>query len=409
MSKALDEARAALAAKQSELAAIFEEAGPDMDLAKVTSLSGDTATKAAEIRRRNDELAELAEKVESLEAVEKAAALTRRMGDYLAEPDTRLPQPGATTPQAPKTVGDLVVESPAFRGYKGGSSGPVAEIDVELKTLFQTTAGWPPETTRTGRLIEAATRPIQVLDLYPQTTTNQNAVVYMEETTFTNAAAETAEGGAYPEAALALTEKSSPVRKIAVFLPVTDEQFDDEQRARDYVNNRLIFMLRQRLDRQTLVGDGVAPNLAGILNVSGIQTQAKGTDPTPDAIYKAITKCRVTGRANPDAVVVHPNDWQDIRLLRTVDGIYVWGSPSEAGPARIWGLPVVVSDAITENTGLVGDFGNFTELAARRGVEVQVSNAHASYFTEGKLAIRADVRVAFIVYRPAAFCTVTGI
>ena len=33
----------------------------------------------------------------------------------------------------------------------------------------------------------------------------------------------------------------------------------------------------------------------------------------------------------------------------------------------------------------------------------------ATFFVEGKQAIRADMRVALVVYRPAAFCTVTGI
>jgi HK97 family phage major capsid protein len=110
----------------------------------------------------------------------------------------------------------------------------------------------------------------------------------------------------------------------------------------------------------------------------------------------------------PNAVVMHPMDWQDVRLLRTADGIYIWGSPSEAGPARIWGLPVAQSDGLTQNTGLVLDT-SFTELATRRGIDVQVSNSHADYFINGKQAVRADMRVALVVYRPTAICTVTGI
>lgn len=414
---ALKEAEGKLQAKQDELGKIFTEAGDDMDFSKVKSVSGDSRAIAAHVRKLNDELTDLSKEVQDLQGVQKAAERARNAPDTRTESGS---EPGSTPlgSQERKSFGQLFVESQAFKG-KSGANGPEATLDIELKTLFQTglygaTTGWDPEEIRTGKVVDFATRPIQVTDLIPQTTTSQAAVQYMEETTFTNAAAEvqestTATPGTYPEAALALTERSSIVRKIAVYLPVTDEQLEDVPQARGYIDNRLPFMIRQRLDSQILVGNGTAPNLAGILNVAGIQTQAKGTDPTPDAVYKALVKVRVTGRAMPNAVIMHPNDWQDIRLLRTADGIYIWGNPSDAGPERIWGLRVAQSDAITENTGLVGDFQNFVELAVRRGIDVQVSNSHSTFFIEGKQALRADMRAALVVYRPAAFCTVTGI
>jgi HK97 family phage major capsid protein len=408
---ALKEVRGKLEAKQGELATIFAEAGPEIDLTKVKAVKGTTHDIAAKIRELNDELTDLGKERDELVAVQKAADRTRSAADPTSdgsgEPGAEHGQPlqGQTRT---KSFGQHFVESDAYR-LKAGPIGPEVTIDVDLKTLMTTTAGWDPEETRTGRLVEFATRPLQVAELVPQTTTSQAAVQYMEETTYTNAAAEIAEGGPYPEAALAYTEQTSIVRKIGTYLPVTDEQLEDEPRMRGIIDNRLPFMVRQRLDLQILVGNGTAPNLRGILNVVGIQTQAKGADPVPDAVYKAIVKVNTIGQAMANAVVFHPNDWQDVRLLRTADGLYIWGNPSDAGPERIWGLRAVMAQAETENTGLVGDFANFSELAVRRGVDTQVSNSHSTFFVEGKQAIRADIRVALVVYRPTAFCTVTGI
>lgn len=406
---ALDEAQGKLALKRKELGDIFAEAGPEMDLTKVKAVKGTTHEIAAHIRTLNDELTDLGKQYDDLNAVQKAADRAkqspatsgREAGDGTAvkgaDPDRR------TT----KSVGDMFVESKAFTGRQG-SVGPEATLDMHLKTLLTTTAGWAPETIRNDRLVEFATRPIQVVDLIPQTQTSQSAVPYMEETTFTNAAAEIAEAGTYPESALAFEEKSSTVRKIATFIPVTDEQLEDVPRMRGIIDNRLPFMIRQRLDSQILVGNGTAPNLRGILNVANIQTQAKAADPTPDAFYKAMVKVNVTGQSSANLLVINPTDWSAIRLLRTADGIYIWGNPSDAGPERMWGLTVAQAQALTAGTGLVGDTSQL-ELAVRSGIDVQVSNSHSTYFIEGKQAVRADIRAALVVYRPAAFCTVTGL
>jgi len=219
-----------------------------------------------------------------------------------------------------------------------------------------------------------------------------------------------AEGAIKPEVSLGLTERTEPVRKIAAFLPVTEEQLADVPQARAYINNRLGFMVRQRLDSQILVGDGTAPNLAGLQDNSrtGLQTQALGGDNVPDAIYKAMTKVRVGAFSEPNVAIFHPNDWQTVRLLKTSDGIYIWGAPMDAGPERIWGIRVVQTTAQTENTAFVGDFQQ-AGLVIRSGVDLRITDSHSDWFIYNKLAVVAEMRVALCDYRPAAFCTVTGI
>ena len=403
------ELREALAAKQADLAKVFDEAGPDLDMDAVKTIDGDSHAKVEWIRQKNAELESLHDELREIETIEKAKADSDAAEKWLNEPTTRLSFGDGGEPKQ-KSVGELWTEHPSF-----GQKGVVAELpDVDVKTVMSTGAGWAPETTRSRPVVPIATQPIEILDLVPTTTTDQVAIVYMEETTFTNAAAEVAESvegtpGTYPESALALTERSDPVKKIATWIPASDEQLEDEPQARNLINNRLPFMLRQRLQTQLFLGDGLGANLEGIFDRVGVQTYALTAEPVFDAIHKGITLVRVTGRAEPDAIGMHPNDWQDLRLTRTADGIYILGNPGDAIIPRLWGLPVEVSTVWTENTGYVGDFGGYSELAIKRGIEVQVTNTHDTFFIEGKQAIRADMRAAVVVYRPAAFCTVTGI
>lgn len=410
---ALKEARDGLNAKRDELAGILREAGPTYDMSLVKSLSGDSHAKIAEVQKLNAEIDDRKKSVDGYLVIAKAAAEAQQhaeRGEKGAEPGDDERERG-TKGGARKSFGEQVLASSAIKGYKAGSGGgPMARLDVELKTLFSTGNGWDPEDTRTGRMAMYPTRPAPlVIDAFPQTTTKQSTVLYMEETVFVNNAAEVAEGGAYPEVTLKVEEKSSEVRKIPAFLPITEETFEDEDRARAYIENRLPFMLRQRIDAQLLVGNGTAPNLRGMENISGIQTQALGADPIPDAIYKAMRKIRDDGFAEPSHVFIQPVKWETVRLLRTADGVYIWGHPSMPGPTTIWGVPVVESTAVTSTKADIGDFTNHAEVAVRRGIDIQISNSHGTYFAEGVLAVRCDIRLAAIFYRPKAFASVTGL
>ncbi len=405
----LEELEGKIKHKQNELGAIFTEGtdGGALDLSKVKAISGTNAEKAAHIRKLNDELTDLSKQADPLRDV-KAAGDRHTRGDagddgHSEKGDDRGSDRGE---RQVKSLGEQFAD--AVNGRPDVKRFTQTFDAVDLKATMTTAAGWAPDVIRGPRLVNFATRPLELLDLIPTTTTNQTSIAYMEETTFTNAAAERNEGAAKAESALALTEKTSAVRSIATSLPVTDEQLEDVERIQSYIDNRLGFFIRQRLESQILVGDGIAPNLRGVNNVVGIQVQPKGADPTPDAIYKAMVLVMTTGQAVPDGVVMNPLDWQDVRLLRTADGIYIWGSPSEAGPERIWGLDVVLSQAQTQNTAVVGAWKMFSELAVKKGVTIERGFINDD-FTKDITRLRAEMRAALIFYRPTAFAQVTGV
>lgn len=438
----LKQAQEKMGVKQAELGKVFEEATvtsdsgqKQYDFNKVTCLGDQvkgSIAVAEQVKAKNTELDELGVHIETLSAAEKAA------GDHAnREKGMRgftLPGQGgggsggglpANQGQF-KSLGQLATEAKEFKAWHQNNRGGGVDLALDMlpsdflakaarfdtignKALMTTAAGFAPESLRLPGFVEAATRPLQLLDILPTGNTSQAAVTYMEETTRVHGAAEKAEGAVFAESGFAFTEKSVTVVKITDSLPVTDEQLEDVALVEGYINGRLAFGVRQRLDLQSYAGDGVAPNMRGILNTAGIQTQAKGADPTMDAFYKAMTKIRITGRAIPTHHVMHPEDWQEIRLTRTADGIYIFGSPTDAGPERLWGLPVVQNDATAAGTGLVGSFQPaWITLIERRGIDIQIGYV-GTQFGEGKRTIRADMRAVLLVSRPAAFATVTGI
>jgi HK97 family phage major capsid protein len=88
--------------------------------------------------------------------------------------------------------------------------------------------------------------------------------------------------------------------------------------------------------------------------------------------------------------------------------MYIWGNPAVAAPETIFGVPVVVTTAATENTISMGDLGQFAGLFVRRGVDISVGYT-GTQFTEGEVSIRADMRVAVAWFRAKALATVTGV
>ncbi len=401
----------AIKEKSKIIGTIFEQAGEDLDFSKVKCIEGaDTTAKLEKLHAIEAELVDLKADWEEYTAL----AASRKLADEAADFKGEIPkdQPGDTR-VSQKTIGQLIMASKAIHGDRmrvAFDIDPKGLLAPQLKADFFTTSGWAPENLRMPGYVAAPTRPIAVVDNLPIYPTTQNSVVYMLETTKTSAAAEKSEGGAAAESSLELTETSQPVQEVATFVPTSKVQLEDVAFAEAYLTNTLSFLVRQKMSYQILNGSGTPPALKGTLNIGGsLQTQAKGSDPTPDAIYKAFTLIRTVGYTEPSVLFANPSDWQDVRLLRTADGVYIFGSPSDAGPSTIWGVKVVQTAEVVENTMITGDYANFAFIAMRRGVEVEMSSGYDDYFVKGKLAVLASLRCAVVHTRTSAFATITGV
>lgn len=326
-----------------------------------------------------------------------------------------------------KTLGEQFIESDAYKNSNGKGR---FEFEFESKGFLHDMFRKATFTTTSTGLDSSrnyANRPVELIqqqrltirDLLPVGQTTQNIVYFIKESSFTNAADMVAEEGEKPEATLATTTANAPVKKIAVVLKVTDEMYADFPMLRDYINTRLRFMVEAKEEQQLLNGTGAGNQITGILN-SSPQTQAKGADTVLDAIYKAITKIRTptTGGYEPDGIVMHPNDYQDIRIAKDDNLQYFGGGPFTYGPYGSggfqmqpgpWGLRTVVTTAIAENTALVGAFSVGAQIWQREGIRVESTNSNEDDFNFNRVSLRVEERLALTVYAPGAFCTVTGI
>jgi len=279
--------------------------------------------------------------------------------------------------------------------------------------------GWVVEDRLPG-YVDIMQREIVFLDLVPRIPTTSDTVEYVTEDTFTNAAAMTAEAtattgttGLKPESTLAYSVSTSSVQTLAHWLPVTNRMLSDSPAIRGIVNGRLLLGLDLELEDQVVAGAGTGANLSGILSTAGINLQGLGTDNALDCLFKARTQVRVNGKGRPGAFVLHPNDWQGIRLARenaataTLGG-YLMGAASVAGPTTVWGIPVIESEALTENTGLTGDFQMGCTLFDREQSAVRVGTID-DQFIRNMQTILAELRAAFVVFRPNMFTKITGI
>lgn len=409
-----------LVAKRNELksttdkiAAIRKEcevSGGDYDLMKTKSLGeGDLQSRVNEMRNLKTKMDSLGEEVDSL-----VAAVESFKGGDTSEQEQKggmVHSEGRET-HSRKSLGERFTDSQEFKAFAAlqgnGKNITKSFDDIEFKTLITTAAGFAPQAIRTGEVEAYPVEPIGLFDMIPKGQTSQSAYVFMRQNLRTIAAAEKAETAAYAESAFTWEQVSQTVEDIGHWVPITAAQLEDVPQIRGLIDVDLRDGIRERLDYQLYNGSGATPSLQGGLALSGINTLAADGETPLDAIYHGIEKCQKVGFAEPNMVAVNGENWTPIQLMKTDDGQYIWGHPSDIGPMRVWGRRVVSGFRIPKGTVFLGDFSKML-YAERVGITVEISDSHDTYFIYGKYAIRARTRGVFVWKRPSAFCKVTGI
>jgi len=355
--------------------------------------------------------------------------LVKRLGGLA--PQQELPAAQTLGEQPAKSLGEHFVKSVggenAFRAFK---SGAVRNLVADEWAGFHVKANTDPNAVGTSfgqvltdvdrTIVRGFRRPV-VSDILGSGAISGTSVTYYTEGGVEGSFATVAETAQKPQMHFVNpTPVTDKLTKIAAWWDISDEMVEDLPYFVSEINNRGTYLLSLAEESQLLYGDGTGTNLTGLVNRSGIQTEAQGAtaDNAQDTIFRAMTKVSTATGLTADAVVINPADYQTLRLAKDGNNQYYGGGyfyqpygednqPVGAGTPALWGLRTIISPAVAAKTVLVGAFQASTTVYRKGGVRVETTNSDLGKFTKNIITTRIEERLALAVRIPLGIVKVT--
>lgn len=387
---------------------------------------------AKSILDRMQQYADSNENLKSVEGLTSALASFGRLnrphmghdGPYPGNDGATLPGGNGNGGGSTKSLGRAFVENEGYQDWvksvlRSGDNVAERRIEspiVEVKTLYTSagdaTAGRPMlgQADRQQEIVRLGWAPLVLRQLVTTIPTQSDLIEVIRELSRDNnadfvaeATATSGSSGLYPESAVEYEMVTTPVQNVGHFIPTSTRAMADGRRMAMEIDTFLREGVDDRTEQVALQGDGNSNHFLGIYNTQNILTQAYSTSVLATT-RKARTKLKVTGRVQPTAWLMHPNDWEAIDLIQDGQQRYYFGGPLEMGTPRLWGQPVVESEYATEGLPILARWTDAVYYD-REQTNVMISNQHMDFFIRGMLLVLADARMAFHVRRPASFCT----
>lgn len=383
----LEQLRAELETKlkeqNKELKAFIEKANEQ--ITNAGSLQGDTKAAIDKISQRATEI------------TDRLLALEQSRG-------------APAKPEAVKSLGQRFLETEDFKAMQSGRAKS-ARMDVKGAIINDTGQNQPlvPADRRPG-IIEPSRRRMTVRDLLIPGRTSSNLIEFAKELVFTNnagpqyqASPEASENIIKPESNITFELASSAVVTLAHWIPASKQVLADSPMLQSYIEGRLIYGLLLEEEDELLNGDGTSGKLSGLLDAGNFTAynRTQTGDTKIDTLRRAITQVSLSDYM-ASALVINPEDWEDIELTKTSDGAYVFSNPAGGADSVIWRKPVVATQSIASGTFLVGAFDLAAQVFDREEAAIEVSRENSDNFVKNMVTILAEERLALAVYRPAA-------
>lgn len=390
-------------------ASLVAEAKAIMDGAKAAGLEL-TSEQITAIEAKSTEIADLNGRIER---AEKAASFEAQ---FSAVPSDAVEVPEVKSAKTAKTLGDHFVKSaPEFKNARHNNHVAFEAPDFDAKAAGDVTVTDGRQTVINDTNVIGLDRRIATIaNLLTPGTLSGTTLAYTVITAVEGAPGITAEGGQKPKVHYKPVQVREGLSKVAGLTDVSDEMIEDEQYVVSQINNELVADLVLAEEDQLLDGDGVYPNVKGIMRRTGVQTEAAAdkTD-NSDAIYRAKTKVHLATGKRATAVMINPLDYERERLRKDVNGQYIGGGVFTGAygtmyvdEPNLWGLATLQTPAMAEGKALVGDFTSAT-LLRKGGIRIDRSAENRDNFEKNVVTLRAEERIGLKVPKPHAFVVVT--
>ena len=316
-----------LAAKKAELAAL-----------KSQIVAGD-----AESIKAGEEIAEAIKNIEtSIKSAEAANALLAQIGNE---------DPAEATAEEDGMKGLIAKAKSVDTNVKGWSA------NTNFKAA--NTAISAPAVTDVDKTVAPVKSGRRVANLFASATISGNAVTYYTRGAVEGNAAVTAQGAKKAQISTSFTPVTAALEKITAFAKETSEILEDApflaSTVEDVINTKLIAKENAQ----------VVSAIAGTSGIQSVTYTDSGNDGDAASVVEAIllAKSRIAQSTDyeADCVLINPTDM--FALMTAKDsynqyfgGCYftaAYGNGDYNAPARLWGLPVYESSAVTAGEPLV--------------------------------------------------------
>ncbi|MEE6439176.1 MULTISPECIES: phage major capsid protein [Pseudomonas] len=300
--------------------------------------------------------------------------------------------------------------------YKALSSNSASRAEIEvtksdlaaMKEVKVTSAGVVAPVYDTA-IQPGIRQELRIRDLLTAIPVTGQNYTYFREKLHTRGAGMVAEGGTKPTSDVTFESATDRVKKIAVWMPVTEEALADVPQMQGYIQELLRYDLKLEEENQILKGDGTGENLNGLMTQATIYDAnlTKAGDTSIDIVRRGIYQVRKQSKLSADGVVMSELDWMNIELQKDGENRYLFANLQGLVTPILWGRPVITSDSMDEGDAdaggefLIANFARAAILFDRMSYLFKMGLIN-DMFIKNMIALLAEERLGLGVRRKEA-------